>query len=104
MVHSPLLLLLYPTYIFLDKILASNSVAPVVGFAIVSKVVFRRSFSFKMLFLPNEFHDNIWFFRGYQKIVYISTNVLVAVNRFGQLDPNIPVKSLRLEYNGPQST
>ena len=91
-----LFLFLCPPYSFLDIILASDSVASVVGFVIVSKVVLRRSFSFNMVLLIDYLHDNIWLFREYHKIVYLSTNVLAVVTRFGQLDPNIYVKSCRI--------
>ena len=96
--YLALLLILYSPNSFLGIILASDSVSSFVSFVIISKVVIWRSFALNVVLLLDEFHDILWCFRGYHKIVHIRTDVLIVITRLGQLDPNVSVK-----YSGSKS-
>ena len=96
--YPALILILYSPNSFLDIILSSDGISSFVSFLIYSKVVIWRPFSLNMVLLLDEFHDIIWCFRGYHKIVHIRTDVLIVNTRNGQLDQNVSIK-----YSGSKS-
>ena len=98
--HISLILILYSTSTFLDKLLASNGVFFFVSFVIVSKLVFWRSFTLNVVLLLDEIHNNLWCFICYHKIVHIRTDVLIVVSRLVQIDPSVSVKSSGSESDG----
>ena len=93
-----LLLILYSPNSFLDILLASNGLLSFLSFLIVSKVVIWRSFALNVVLLLDEFHDILWCFRGYHKIIHIRTDVLIVIPIIGQLNQNISIK-----YSGSES-
>ena len=99
--YLALLLTLYSPDSFLDIILASDGVLSFVIFVVVSKVLIWRPFSLNRLLLLDEFHDILWCFKGYHKIVHIHTDVLIVITRLGQLDTNVSVKSSEGESDVP---
>ena len=99
--YLALLLNLYSPDSFLDIILASDGVLSFVIFVVVSKVLIWRPFSLNRLLLLDEFHDILWCFKGYHKIVHIRTDVLIVITRLGQLDTNVSVKSSEGESDVP---
>ena len=96
--YLALLLILYSPNSFLDIILVSDGVSSFVSFVIFSRVVIWMSLSLIVVLLLNEFHDILWCFRGYHKIVHIRTDVLIVITRIGQIDQNVLIK-----YSGSES-
>ena len=96
--YLALLLILYSPNSLLDILLASDGVSSFVSFSIVSKVAIWRPFYLNIVLLLDDFHDTLWCFRGYHKIVHIRTYVLIVITRLGQLGPNISAK-----YSGRES-
>ena len=96
--YLALFLILYSPNSFLDILLASDGVSSFVIFVIFFKVLIWRSFSLNVILLLDEFHDILWCFRGYHKIVHIRTDVLIVITRLSHLDPNVSVK-----YSGSES-
>ena len=84
---SRFIFILYSTDSLLNILLTSKSIKSIVCLVIVSKMLFWRAFTLNVVLLLNEVHDNVRILRRYQKVVPISTDVLVVVTRFGQLDP-----------------
>ena len=91
--YLALLLILYSPNSLLDILLASDGVSSFVSFLIFSKVVIWSPFYLNMVLLLDDFHDTLWCFRGYHKIVHIRTYVLIVITRLGHLDPNLSIKS-----------
>ena len=96
--YLPLLFILYSPNSFLDIILASDGVSSFISFVIVSRVIIWRSFSLNMLLLVYDFHDVLYCFRDYNRIIDICTDLLILITRLSQLDPNFSVK-----YSGSKS-
>ena len=96
--YLSLLLILYSPNSFLDILLASDGLSSFLIFLIVSKVVIWRYFALNVVLLLDEFHDILWCFRGYHKIVHIRTDVLIVITIIGQLDQNVLIK-----YSGSKS-
>ena len=97
--QSRFLFILYSTDSLLDIILTSNSITSILCLVIVSKILFRRTSDLNVILLLSEVHDNVRLLRRYQKLFHISTDVLIVVTRFGQLDPHISVKYCRDKYD-----